>query len=174
MNSSIFLYLHQRRKPTAATSPPGSGSQSKTGSGSISHVSMISPKGKHSLTPDDMEDFWTAYGNDYLSTKLGLAEMTSHELPVLVDFDLKLEITDLKEWNLNLEDYKVGGNEEVYLEVTRDLPVQELYSLDFVDKLTEIYQQVLQEILSVFLKKIWRVFIYPNHLVFFSVMEKCL
>jgi P4 family phage/plasmid primase-like protien len=109
---------------------------------------MISPKGKHSLTPDDMEDFWTAYGNDYLSTKLGLAEMTSHELPVLVDFDLKLEITDLKEWNLNLEDYKVGGNEEVYLEVTRDLPVQELYSLDFVDKLTEIYQQVLQEILS--------------------------
>jgi len=90
----------------------------------ISHVSLIYPKGKFLINDDDIKTFWDLY-NEFDKPK-GIGEVSlSPLLPILVDIDLKKEI------NLNhqfLED-------------------RVLYSLDNVKTIVNIYQKILSEII---------------------------
>lgn len=90
-----------------------------------SHISMIFPKGKFLLKEEDMKTFWDLY-SAYDQSK-GIGEMpNSPLLPVMVDVDLKKEIT----------------NNHQFLEN------RVLYTLEHVKILVGIYQKILSEILA--------------------------
>lgn len=84
-------------------------------------VSLISPKGKYLVLPEDMEKFWSLYCDAYADETLGLAECHNFaHIPVLVDVDLKRE----------------GQVSEP------------LYTMKQVKRLVQIYQKVLSEIVD--------------------------
>jgi P4 family phage/plasmid primase-like protien len=91
------------------------------------HVSLIQPKGKYSLSSRlVMDKFWTLYSKIVLQepeTMLGLAEIPQNHTAVLVDVDLKFNLS--------------------YHPETR-----RLYTLEFVEHMIHIYQDVLREVVK--------------------------
>lgn len=85
-------------------------------------VSLFYPKGKFLIAPELIDQFWTLYCENYVDHKLGLAEnqITAH-IPVLVDVDLKKETSDAS----------TG-----------------LYNMKHVQRLVQMYQKVLKEIVT--------------------------
>lgn len=66
------------------------------------HVSMVYPKGKFQMNVHEIENFWKLYcetvaslrfGNTEIQSGLGLAEKPTQYVPVMADFDIKLEDT---------------------------------------------------------------------------------
>lgn len=66
------------------------------------HVSMVYPKGKFQMNVHEIENFWTLYcdtvsslrfGSPEIQSGLGLAEKPTQYVPVMADFDIKLEDT---------------------------------------------------------------------------------
>lgn len=93
--------------------------------GKATLVSMISPRGKFLVPSESMDAFWTIYSGCYSEETLGIAELqVGSHIPVLVDVDLKKDAA------------ADGGG------------VQGLYSIKHVQRLVEIYQKVLREIVN--------------------------
>jgi len=88
------------------------------------HVSMINPKGKFTLSRRDYSMFWDSYCNSIINGKvLGIAEQMSIYMPVLSDIDIKIE-------NNELFDDK-----------------EHLYNKNHVLQLVKIYQDILRKII---------------------------
>lgn len=87
------------------------------------HGSMIRPYGKFVFNNNVLESFWSAYNEALQVGELGITEKSQTYIPVLVDVDLKAQ-----------------GNEEEYPEG--------LYTKETVEKLVEIYQMVLNELIE--------------------------
>lgn len=91
------------------------------------HVSLIQPKGKYSLSSRlVMDKFWTLYSKIILQepeTVLGVAEIPQNHTAVLVDVDLKFNLSYHPE-------------------------VKRLYTLEFVERMIRIYQDVLREVVK--------------------------
>jgi P4 family phage/plasmid primase-like protien len=96
----------------------------------FTHVSLIQPRGKFSLSRSILSKFWNLYCSILIKNpdeKLGLAEMPVDSInSIVVDIDLK--------FNIKIEEHPTD-------------PEQKLYSDKFVNKLIQIYQDVLQEII---------------------------
>ena len=90
------------------------------------HVSLLHPKGKFQLSRHKMEDFWNLYCKnlDEDDPKIGIAEMPLHELPILVDVDLKI----------NIDNAEYDG--------------EHLYTEEQVSRVIEVYQSVLRNIIE--------------------------
>ena len=116
------------------------------------HISMIHPYGKFNIAEPSIESFWEYYGNSYMHEILGIAERTGHLMPVLVDVDIKYEITDDPEWRREASSFvdRFSNSTEgvVRLEELGSWSRTELYDMDFADHLTEIYQKVLGDVLQ--------------------------
>jgi P4 family phage/plasmid primase-like protien len=95
----------------------------------FTHVSLIQPKGKYSLSSRlVMDKFWTLYCKIILQepeTMLGLAEIPQNYMALLVDVDLKFDL-------------------KYHPETTR------LYTLQFVEHMVHIYQDVIREVVKDF------------------------
>ena len=52
------------------------------------HVSMFETKGKFQFNREQLSKLWDIYDSNMIS---GLAEKNQHYLPILVDFDIKIE-----------------------------------------------------------------------------------
>jgi len=94
----------------------------------FTHVSLIQPKGKYSLSRSVLRKFWELYCKIILTGEfvdLGIAESQSQQMysSVLVDIDLKFELTE-------------------------DPQVDKLYTEKFTQDLIRIYQDVLREIVD--------------------------
>jgi len=93
----------------------------------FTHVSLIQPKGKYSLSSRlVMDKFWNLYSKIILQepeTMLGLAEIPQNYTAVLVDVDLKFNLS-------------------YHPETSR------LYTLEFVERMIRIYQDVLREVVK--------------------------
>lgn len=88
------------------------------------HVSMINPKGKFTLSRRDYSMFWDSYCNSIINGKvLGIAEQMSIYMPILSDIDIKIENND------SLDDK------------------EHLYNKTHVTQLVKIYQDILKKIL---------------------------
>jgi len=91
----------------------------------MTHVSLFMPKGKYNI--EEMDDFWKLfYQNDI---PRGIAEMASYSktLPILIDFDIKLE-----------NDPNIQFLENIRI----------FYTLENVKNIVKIYQKVLREIID--------------------------
>ena len=91
------------------------------------HVSMVQPRGKFQFNRHNLEEFWDSYSDKLKSDKepvIGIAEKPQHYLPVLADIDIKIK----DEGNNDFDDH--------------------LYTSQQVDKVIEIYQSVLRNIVD--------------------------
>lgn len=111
----------------------------------ITHVSMMPPRGRYSVDPHDMDQFWALYGDEYMDGIFGLAEMTGLYIPVLVDIDLKQEYMIFDPDRFSVSDMTQPGNVVQGLDMST---IGSLYDLDFVQRLVKIYQKVLRDILD--------------------------
>ena len=141
--------LRQFRVAASASTSDASGRSSAK---YHTHVSMIHPHGKFVLSEQNMDTFWDCYGHQYTAQPLGIAERTGHMIPVLVDVDIKKEITDDPEWRSEavslIDRFSNVGETVVHLHELRNWSTTSLYTMEFVDRLTEIYQKVLADILD--------------------------
>lgn len=141
--------LRQCRVAASASAADASG---RSSSKYHTHVSMIHPLGKFVLSEQNMDSFWECYGNTYAEQPTGIAERTGHLMPVLVDVDIKKEVTDDPEWRAEaasfIDRFSNSGEGVVHLHELRAWSITSLYTMDFVDRLTEIYQKVLADILD--------------------------
>lgn len=89
----------------------------------FTHVSLIQPKGKYSLSRSVLSRFWTLYSKVIQTGEvpLGIAESPQSYGSVIVDVDLKFSIEF-------------------------EPPTEHLYPRTFVDALIRIYQDVLREV----------------------------
>jgi P4 family phage/plasmid primase-like protien len=88
---------------------------------------MIQPRGKFQFNRDKLENFWEVYCNRIFEDKdaiVGIAEKPQHYLPVLADVDLKIKDTGETEFG------------------------DHLYSENHVNKVIEVYQTVLRNIVE--------------------------
>ena len=83
-----------------------------------SYVSLIHPKGKFQFDRKILESFWNIYSDD--KSIKGIAEKPEHVLPILVDIDLKIEVSDKNE-------------------------IKKLYKKEDVLKIIGIYQKILKK-----------------------------
>lgn len=88
------------------------------------HSSMIHPTGKYYLAGSDVDAFMDLYCHESMHDNFGYLESTAAygTLPVLVDADIKKEITDKND-------------------------LQKLYNDKFVLKLVHVYQKILQSLI---------------------------
>lgn len=89
------------------------------------HVSMISPKGKFTISRRDYKEFWVSYCDSIEKGKiLGIAEQMPIYMPVISDIDIKIEN------NSSFDDK------------------EHLYTNNHVSQLAKIYQQTLKKVLK--------------------------
>lgn len=95
----------------------------------FTHVSLIQPKGKYSLSRSVLSKFWDLYCKIVSLEEpidLGIAECQQAYSAVLVDIDFKFKLTEyLSEFD------------------------SRFYTLEFVQKLIHIYQDVLKEVIDI-------------------------
>lgn len=91
------------------------------------HVSMFEPKGKFQFNREQLSKLWDIYDSNMIS---GLAEKNQHYLPILVDFDIKIEKTDDVEF------------------FDGDLYSGHIYSREHIKEVINIYQSVLRNIVE--------------------------
>jgi P4 family phage/plasmid primase-like protien len=89
----------------------------------FTHVSLIQPKGKYSLSRSALDKFWTLYSRIIQTDEvaLGIAECPEMQMAVVVDVDLKFQCP-------------------TYPDSPR------LYPLEFVTRFIQVYQEVLREV----------------------------
>ena len=100
--------------------------RNKTDGVHYSHVSMMDPFGTFQLNRHVLEEFWEQYCSDIDTGnyKYGIAEVSDQHMPVLVDIDLKIE------------------------EASNPFTSSNLYTKEQVEKIIEIYQNVIREIVD--------------------------
>lgn len=90
----------------------------------LTHVSMIAPKQRFSVPPSAMPEFWRLYCSLRLlptCPPLGMLELSTPSIPVLADFDMKVEYAE--------------DSEET----------AQAFDEGFVQKVVRVYQKVLSE-----------------------------
>lgn len=101
------------------------------------HVSLINPKGKFQFNRQGIEEFWGLYCKNIYEDRdviIGVGEKSQQYLPVLVDVDIKLNEEDYKSIELNKDD--------------DDSEYDTVYSKNHVERVVEIYQSVLRNIVE--------------------------
>ena len=96
------------------------------------HVSLISPKGKFLFNRENLEVFWSQYCDALVSphpVTLGIAEKTQHYMPVIVDVDIKVLMTDENR-------YIIGARGK------------HIYSEEQLEDTVSVYQGVLRKIVK--------------------------
>jgi len=91
------------------------------------HVSMVQPKGSFQFDRCAIETMWEAYINKFSNDKnaiMGLAEKPQQYMPILVDIDIKIP----SDMDIEYEDH--------------------LYSVEQLDRMIEIYQEILRDIIE--------------------------
>ena len=91
------------------------------------HVHVFTPKGKYQFNREQLSKFWDIYDSNTIN---GIAEKNQHYLPVLADFDIKIEKTEDVEFYDG--DYYSGH----------------LYSTHHLKEVINIYQSVLRNIVD--------------------------
>jgi P4 family phage/plasmid primase-like protien len=93
----------------------------------FTHVSLIQPKGKYSLSRSNLNKFWTLYckliSNSDEEVNLGIAEIPQNYSSVVVDVDLKFNFEQVPE-------------------------TDRLYTMEFVHSIVKIYQDILGKCLE--------------------------
>ena len=79
------------------------------------HTSMIAPKGTFSFPHDGLDNFWETYCNVIFKDKnaiVGINEVTQQFMPIIVDVDIKIDISKLSEFKLpHIDDVNKLGTE---------------------------------------------------------------
>lgn len=66
---------------------------------SYTHVSMGFPKGVYQIGNQTLPQFWNMYSPVYKTHRQHIAEKQGEETPILVDVDLKIKLSDSKDFN---------------------------------------------------------------------------